>query len=153
MTELNDEYFMKKALEAARQAADADEVPVGAVLIAADGKEILAVASNAPIANHDPTAHAEINVLRKGGAKLGNYRLSDTTLYVTLEPCAMCAGAISQARVGRLVFAAVDPKGGAVLHGPRFFDLPTCHHRPLVEHGTMAAEASNLLTGFFRVRR
>ena len=108
--------------------------------------------ANAPIGLHDPTAHAEIVALRAGGAKLGNYRLTGLTLVVTLEPCAMCAGAISHARIGRLVFGAEDPKGGAVVHGPRFFEQPTCHWRPAVEGGVLAEESAALLRGFFRAR-
>ncbi len=143
---------MSHALNEARAAAAAGEAPIGAVLIDASG-EIIAAAGNAPIGAHDPTAHAEILVLRAAAEKLGNYRLPDTTLYVTLEPCAMCAGAISHARVARLVIAASDPKGGAVWHGPKFFEQPTCHWRPEVAQGPFAEEAGQLLKDFFRVRR
>ena len=101
----------------------------------------------------DPTAHAEMLVLRAAARKLGNERLTGTTLYVSLEPCAMCAGAMSLARVARLVFAADDPKGGAVLHGPRFFEQPTCHHRPVIARAGDADAAGALLCEFFRVRR
>ncbi|NNL87839.1 MAG: nucleoside deaminase, partial [Marinicaulis sp.] len=117
---------MKRALDEARAAADAGEAPIGAVVVDVSGK-ILAAAGNAPIGTHDPTAHAEIRALRATAEKIGNYRLNDTTLFVTLEPCAMCAGAISHARVKRLVIAASDPKGGAVWHGPKFFEQTTCH--------------------------
>ncbi len=102
---------------------------------------------------HDPTAHAEILAIRDAAKRLGNERLVGTTLYVTLEPCAMCAGAISLARVARLVYAAADPKGGAVEHGPRYFAQVTCHHRPIVERGGDAEEAGRLLREFFRARR
>lgn len=144
--------MMRRALDAARAAAAAGEAPIGAVLTDAAGA-IIAAAGNAPIATHDPTGHAEIRVLRQAALKLGNYRLPGTTLFVTLEPCAMCAGAISMARVGRLVIAASDPKGGAVWHGPRFFEQPTCHWRPEIVEGPFAAEAGALLKEFFRARR
>jgi tRNA(Arg) A34 adenosine deaminase TadA len=144
---------MRIALEAAQAAAEAGETPVGAVVVDPASGEVIAVGANAPIGSHDPTAHAEIVALRAAAAKLGNYRLTDLTLVVTLEPCAMCAGAISHARIGRLVFGAEDPKGGAVIHGPKFFDQPTCHWRPKVEGGVLADESSALLKGFFRARR
>lgn len=112
---------MARALEAARQAAADGEAPIGAVVTDAEG-ELIAVAGNAPIATHDPSGHAEIRALRAAGKALGNYRLTGATLFVTLEPCAMCAGAISHARIARLVIAASDPKGGAVWHGPKFLN-------------------------------
>ncbi len=143
---------MTLALEEARRAADAGEAPIGAVLVDAAGV-VIAAAGNAPIANHDPTGHAEIRALRIAAEKIGNYRLPGTTLFVTLEPCAMCAGAISIARVKRLVIAASDPKGGAVWHGPRFFEQPTCHWRPETVQGPLAEEAGDLLRAFFRARR
>ena len=143
---------MALAMAEARSAADAGEAPIGAVLVDANG-EVIAAAGNAPIATHDPTGHAEIRVLRAAAQKLGNYRLVDTTLYVTLEPCAMCAGAISNARVKRLVIAARDEKGGAVWHGPKYFEQPTCHWRPDVAEGPFAEEAGALLRDFFRARR
>ena len=143
---------MALAMAEARSAADAGEAPIGAVLVDANG-EVIAAAGNAPIATHDPTGHAEIRVLRAAAQKLGNYRLVDTTLYVTLEPCAMCAGAISIARVKRLVIAARDEKGGAVWHGPKYFKQPTCHWRPDVAEGPFAEEAGALLRDFFRARR
>ncbi len=148
----HDNQMMARAIAEAHKAAAAGETPVGAVLCGADGA-ILAAAGNAPIRLSDPTAHAEIRVLREAALVLGNYRLGDVTLYVTLEPCAMCAGAISIARVKRLVFAAEDGKGGAVLHGPRFFDQPTCHWRPEIARGAYAQEASAMLKDFFRARR
>jgi tRNA(Arg) A34 adenosine deaminase TadA len=140
------------ALAEARAAGERGEVPVGAVLVGADG-QVLARDGNRILERRDPTAHAEMLVLRAGAEKLGNERLIGTVLYVTLEPCAMCAGAVSLARVTRIVFAASDPKGGAVLHGPRFFEQPTCHHRPLVEFGDRAEESAALLRSFFAARR
>jgi tRNA(adenine34) deaminase len=150
---LSDLDAMRLALDAARAAAEAGETPVGAVVLDPATGEVIAVAGNHPIGAHDPTAHAEIAAMRAAAMKLGNYRLTDLTLVVTLEPCAMCAGAISHARIGRVVFGAEDPKGGAVVHGPRFFDQPTCHWRPAVEGGLLAEESADLLRGFFRARR
>jgi tRNA(Arg) A34 adenosine deaminase TadA len=144
---------MRIALDAAQAAADAGETPVGAVVVDPTSGEVVAVGANQPIGSHDPTAHAEIVALRAAAAKRGNYRLTGLTLVVTLEPCAMCAGAISHARIGRVVFGAEDPKGGAVVHGPRFFDQPTCHWRPTVEGGVLAEESSAMLKAFFRERR
>lgn len=152
MTNDGDEDMMRRALEEARRAAAAGEAPIGAVLVSAEG-EVLAAAGNAPITLDDPTAHAEIRVMREAAAKLGNYRLTGATLYVSLEPCAMCAGAISHARIARLVFAAEDPKGGAILHGPKFFEQPTCHWRPEIARGAYADESAALLKEFFRARR
>lgn len=151
----DEHQWMELALTQAREAAGRQEVPVGAALVSADGTTLLAAAGNSIIECHDPTGHAEIQVIRTAGKVLGNERLVGTTLYVTLEPCAMCAGAISFARIGRVVFAAVDPKGGAVVSGPRFFEQPTCHHRPVVERAPEAfSEASAaLLRDFFRARR
>src|SRR4051812_24213856 len=144
---------MRIALEAAQAAAAAGETPVGAVVFDPATGEVVAVGANQPIGAHDPTAHAEILALRAAAAKLGNYRLTGLTLVVTLEPCAMCAGAISHARIGRLVFGATDEKGGAVVSGPRFFDQPTCHWRPEVEGGLEGEASAALLRGFFRERR
>ena len=144
---------MRIALELAQAAADAGETPVGAVVIDPATGEVLGRGSNAPIASSDPTAHAEILALREAAQRLGNYRLTGLTLVASLEPCAMCAGAISHARIGRLVFAASDPKGGAVLHGSRVFDQPTCHWRPQVESGLLSEESAALLKAFFRARR
>lgn len=149
----SDAEAMALALDEARAAAERGETPVGAVILNPATGEILARAGNGPIGTHDPTAHAEIAAIRMAAAKLGNYRLTDLTLVVTLEPCAMCAGAISHARIGRVVFGAEDPKGGAVVHGPRFFAQPTCHWRPEVTGGVMAQESADLLRGFFRARR
>ncbi|THD59543.1 tRNA adenosine(34) deaminase TadA [Phenylobacterium sp.] len=144
---------MRIALAAAQAAADAGETPVGAVVVDPASGDLISVGANQPIGGHDPTAHAEIVAIRAAAAKLGNYRLTDLTLVVTLEPCAMCAGAISHARIGRLVFGATDEKGGAVVSGPRFFDQPTCHWRPAVEGGVLAEESSAMLKAFFRARR
>jgi tRNA(adenine34) deaminase len=149
----HDRRTMRIALDYAQAAADAGETPVGAVVVDPSSGEVIAAAHNAPIQSHDPTAHAEILALRAAARKVGNYRLTDLTLVVTLEPCAMCAGAISHARIGRLVYGADDPKGGAVVHGPRFFDQPTCHWRPVVEGGVLAEESSALLKAFFKARR
>ena len=144
---------MRIALEEAQAAAERGETPVGAVVRDPATGEVLARAANGPIGRHDPTAHAEILALRAAAERLGNYRLSGLELFVTLAPCAMCAGAISHARIGRLVFGAADEKGGAVVHGPRFFEQPTCHWRPAVEGGVLADESAALLRGFFRARR
>ena len=144
---------MRIALEAAQAAAARGETPVGAVLVDPKSGEVIAVGANGPIGTHDPTAHAEIVAMREAARKLGNYRLTGLTLVVTLEPCAMCAGAISHARIGRLVFGAEDPKGGAVVNGPRFFEQPTCHSRPLVAGGVLAEESSVMLKAFFKARR
>jgi tRNA(adenine34) deaminase len=143
---------MARALDEAAAAAEAGEVPVGAVLADAVG-EIVAVSGNRVERDHDPTAHAEILVLRAGGATLGMKRLADCDLYVTLEPCPMCAAAIGFARIRRLYFAAYDPKGGGVEHGPRIFDQPTCHHRPEIYGGIAERRAAELLRKFFRDRR
>jgi len=142
---------MARALELARQATDAGEVPVGAVVVR-EG-EIVAEAHNAPRALSDPTAHAEILAIRRASEALGVERLGDCELWVTLEPCAMCAGAISHARIARLYYAAPDPKGGAVEHGARVFDQPQCHHRPDVYSGMGEAEAAGLLREFFLGKR
>ena len=144
---------MRIALALAQDAAAAGEAPIGAVVVDPATGEIIAAGANAPIATHDPTAHAEILALRAAAAKLGNYRLTGLTLVVTLEPCAMCAGAISHARIGRLVFGADDAKGGGVISGARVFDQPTCHWRPEVEGGVLAEESAALLRAFFRARR
>jgi tRNA(adenine34) deaminase len=142
---------MRLALDAARRAAEEGEVPVGAVVVR--GTEIVAVTANAMRAGHDPTAHAEMVALRAAARALGTSRLDECDLWVTLEPCAMCAGAIALARIGRLYFAAADPKGGAVLHGPRLFAQPTCHHAPEIYAGIGEAQAAEMLRGFFRERR
>jgi tRNA(Arg) A34 adenosine deaminase TadA len=140
------------ALAEAKACATRGEVPVGAVLLAADGT-LLAQDGNRILERRDPTAHAEMLVLQAGARALGNERLTGTSLFVSLEPCAMCAGAISLARVARLVFAAEDAKGGAVLHGPRLFEQPTCHHRPQIGRAGDAEAAGGVLKDFFRARR
>ena len=139
------------AFEAARAAALAGEVPVGAAVVR--GGALLAAAGNRTLRDRDPTAHAEMLALRAAAARLGSERLIDCDLFVTLEPCAMCAAAISFARIRRLYFAAADPKGGAVEHGPRFYAQPTCHHAPDVYGGIRESEAAGLLHDFFRARR
>ena len=144
---------MRIALDLAQAGAAAGEIPVGAVVFDPQAGEILSGAHNAPVSTHDPTGHAEIRALRQAAARIGNYRLTGLTLLVTLEPCAMCAGAISHARIGRVVYGAEDPKGGAVKHGPRFFDQPTCHWRPEVTGGVLAEESAALLRAFFAERR
>lgn len=142
---------MRLALDAARAAALAGEVPVGAVVTR--GNEVIAVERNRMRDAADPTAHAEMVALRSAAATLGAFRLDGCDLWVTLEPCAMCAGAIALARIGRLYFGAADPKGGAVLHGPRLFAQPTCHHSPEVYPGIGEAESGDMLRDFFRERR
>ena len=142
---------MARALALAREAARAGEVPVGAVVVR-DG-EVIASAHNAPRTLADPTAHAEVLALRAAAKALGQERLEGCDLWVTLEPCAMCAGAIAHARIGRLYYAAPDPKGGAVAHGARVFEHPQCHHRPEVYSGMGEEEAAGMLRGFFAGRR
>ena len=143
---------MRLALEQAQIAAEMGEVPVGAVLVDAAG-ELVAAGHNQPISAHDPSAHAEIVTLRAAAGKLGNYRLPDTTLYVTLEPCTMCVGALVHARVGRLVYAAVEPKSGAVESAQQLFDTGNFNHRPQIESGVLAQESSALLSWFFEIKR
>lgn len=143
--------FMPRALGLARDAAAAGEVPIGAVVVK-DG-QVIAAAHNAPRALHDPTAHAEILAIRAAARVLDDERLTGCELWVTLEPCAMCAGAIAHARIARLYYAASDPKGGAVEHGARVFDQPQCLHRPEVYTGIGEEKAADLLRGFFRQRR
>jgi tRNA(adenine34) deaminase len=142
---------MRRALELAAEAATAGEVPVGAVITLGD--EIVAETRNAMRGSSDPTAHAEMEAIRAAAAKLGTSRLDECTLWVTLEPCAMCAAAIAVARIKALRFAAEDPKGGGVVHGPRIFAQPTCHHSPDVLGGIGEAEAAEQLRRFFAERR
>ena len=142
---------MQRALALAEKAAALGEVPVGAVVTR--GGEVIAEAHNAPRETHDPTAHAEILAIRRAARALGEERLTDCDLWVTLEPCAMCAGAIVHARIGKLYYAASDPKGGAVEHGARVFEPPQCLHRPEVYAGIGEARAAELLREFFRERR
>ncbi|MGB0670988.1 MAG: nucleoside deaminase [Rhodospirillales bacterium] len=143
---------MAEALALAEQAAAAGEVPVGAVILDRDGG-VIARAHNRVEVDCDPTGHAEMLAIRAAAAVLGDARLDGCTLVVTLEPCAMCAGAIAHARIGRLVFAAYDPKGGGVEHGARLFERPTCHHRPDVIGGLEESKAARLLRDFFQQLR
>ena len=143
--------FMDEALAEARAAGEADEVPIGAVLVL-DG-QIIARAGNLTRAGNDVTAHAEMRVIRMACEALGQERLPGADLYVTLEPCTMCAAAISFARIRRLYYGAADPKGGAVESGVRFFNQPTCHHAPDVYSGMAETEAATILTDFFRDKR
>jgi tRNA(adenine34) deaminase len=142
---------MRRALDLAREAAEDGEVPVGAVIT--KGDEVLAEARNAMRGSRDPTAHAEIVAIRDAATKLGQPRLDGCTLWVTLEPCAMCAGAMALARLEAVRFGAEDPKGGGVVHGARVFSQPTCHHRPDVLGGIGEAESADLLRLFFEERR
>jgi tRNA(adenine34) deaminase len=143
--------FMDMALQEARAAGGRGEVPVGAVIVR-DG-EVLSRAGNRTLADRDPTAHAEMIAIREAASKVGSERLDGCDLYVTLEPCAMCAGAVAFARIRRLYYGTIDPKGGAVDNGVKFFASPTCHHRPEVYGGLVEAEASSLLKEFFKERR
>ena len=149
---MKDEHYMRQALHEAQAASLRGEVPVGAILVDKAG-DIVARAGNAPIGISDPTAHAEILVLRDAAYKRENYRLGGLTLYVTLEPCTMCASAISNARLDRIVYGASDPKGGAVESGVRFFEQPSCHHRPDVTGGILADACGQILKDFFKSRR
>lgn len=143
---------MDLALGEAEAAGLSGEVPIGAVVVSASG-EVLARAGNRTLQLHDPTAHAELIAIREACAKLGSERLTGCDLHVTLEPCAMCAAAISFARIRRLYFGASDPKGGAVEHGPRLFSQATCHHRPEIVGGLDESQAASLLRDFFAGRR
>lgn len=143
--------YMEAALDLAVAAAAKGEVPVGAIVMK-DGA-VIGRGANRPLESHDPTAHAEIIAMREAAAFLGNDRLTGCDLWVTLEPCAMCAGAIAHARIARLYFGADDPKGGAVIHGPRLFEQATVHHRPEIYGGIGADESAQLLQDFFASRR
>lgn len=147
-----DNDFLQIAIDEAEAASARGEVPIGAVLVS-DENAILARDGNRVVERHDPSAHAEVLVLRAAASATGNERLVGSTLYVTLEPCTMCAGLISLARVARLVYAADDPKGGAVAHGAKFFGQPTCHHRPAVCRVDDGGRSAGLLKDFFRIRR
>ncbi|MBB3065337.1 tRNA(Arg) A34 adenosine deaminase TadA [Limibacillus halophilus] len=144
---------MELALDEARQAAKAGEVPVGAVLFDRRDGSVLAVAHNRVERDHDPTAHAEMLAIRSAAKRLGSKRLIDAELFVTLEPCPMCAQAISFARLARVVFGAYDPKAGGVEHGPRIFDQPGCNHRPDIVAGVQESQCGLLLKDFFQARR
>jgi tRNA(adenine34) deaminase len=146
-----DERMMRRALQLAERAAEHDDVPIGAVV--ARGEEVLAEAGNERELLGDPTAHAEVLALRRASERVGGWRLLATTIYVTLEPCPMCAGAITLARVPRLVYGAVDPKGGAVGSVIDLFDAPVVNHRPTVEAGVLGEESARLLESFFSARR
>jgi tRNA(adenine34) deaminase len=148
---MNAPSYMDLALKAAETAEKSGEVPIGCVIVR-DGA-VVATAGNRTLTDRDPTAHAELLALREAAAKLGSERLVDCDLYVTLEPCTMCAGAISFARIRRLYYGAADPKGGAVESGVRFFASPTCHHTPEVYSGLGESEAAGLLKDFFKARR
>jgi len=148
---MNARSFMDLALKAADAAGKSGEVPIACVIVR-DG-EVIAAAANRTIGDRDPTAHAELLAIREVTARLGSERLTDCDLYVTLEPCTMCAGAISLARIRRLYYGAADPKGGAIESGVRFFASPTCHHVPEVYSAVGEREAAKLLTEFFRTRR
>ncbi len=148
----SDTDWMRQALAQAEIAAGMDEVPVGAVLVGAAGN-LIAAGHNRPISACDPSAHAEIVTLRAAAQKLGNYRLPDTTLYVTLEPCTMCVGALVHARIGRLVYGATEPKTGAIESAQQLFESGKFNHRPVIESGVLADECAALLTRFFENRR
>jgi tRNA(adenine34) deaminase len=148
---MNDPSFMDLALKAAEKAGKSGEVPIGCVIVR--NSEVVAAAGNRTIGDRDPTAHAEVLAIREAATKLGSERLTDCDLYVTLEPCTMCAGAISFARIRRLYYGAADPKGGAVDSGVRFFASPTCHHAPEVYSGVGESVSAALLRDFFRERR
>lgn len=147
-----DLYFMRLAMHEARKAQERGEVPVGAVLVDADGT-VLASAGNRSIVDRDPSGHAEIVALRAAGKRLGNYRLLDTTLYVTIEPCVMCAGAILHARIGRLVFGALDPKAGAVVSRYQIGRDGKLNHQPEIKSGLLAGECAEILSEFFKKKR
>ncbi|MDF1691528.1 MAG: tRNA adenosine(34) deaminase TadA [Zhongshania sp.] len=151
MSEFSDEYWMRHALGLAQQADLANEVPVGAIIV--KDNELIAEAFNQPISSADPTAHAEIVALRSAARSLNNYRLPDTTLYVTVEPCAMCAGAIIHSRIKRVVYGAAEPKAGAVCSHLQLFDQPQMNHRVEWLGGVLAAEATAVLQAFFTRRR
>lgn len=144
---------MRAALEEAKQAAIRDEVPIGAVIIDNDTHKVIASAGNQTRELNDPSAHAEILAIRKACDTHGAQRIPNTTLYVSLEPCTMCAAAISFARIDRVIIGADDPKGGGILHGAKFYEQPTCHSRPIVEHGLLADECGQILRDFFKSKR
>lgn len=146
-----DRHFMQLALDQAVKGAELGEVPVGAVLVR-EG-EVLGCGFNEPISQHDPSAHAEMQAVRAAARRIGNYRLPGSTLYVTLEPCSMCAGLLVHARIARVVFAASEPRAGVAVSQGRFFEQPFLNHRVLVEGGVLAEESADMLRSFFRARR
>ena len=148
---MKDQYWMERALELATKAASENEIPVGAIIVLDD--EMIGEGYNAPISLCDPTAHAEIQAIRMACQKMKNYRLPGATLYVTLEPCSMCAGAMIHARIDRVVYAAMEPKSGVVESQGRFFEAPFLNHKVNVESGVLAEKASTQLTQFFQYRR
>lgn len=147
------EDYMRRALELAKQAAENDEVPIGAIVVDSLTGKIIAEAGNQSAHNGDATAHAEILAIQQACKELNQPRLWDMDMYVTLEPCTMCAAAISFVRIKHLYFGATDKKGGAVVSGVKFFEAPTCHHRPTVEYGILAEESTKLLQNFFQKKR
>ncbi len=147
------EDYMRRALELAKQAAENDEVPIGAIVVDSLTGKIIAEAGNQSAHNGDATAHAEILAIQQACKELKQPRLWDMDMYVTLEPCTMCAAAISFVRIKHLYFGATDKKGGAVVSGVKFFEAPTCHHRPTVEYGILAEESTKLLQDFFQKKR
>ncbi|ABE58196.1 MULTISPECIES: tRNA adenosine(34) deaminase TadA [Chromohalobacter] len=148
----SDTFYMHRALDQAHRALEAGEVPVGAVVVARDG-DIVGTGFNAPVSSHDPSAHAEVRALRDAAERLGNYRLEGCTLFVTLEPCLMCTGAIIHARVARVVYAAAEPRSGMVESRANLFAQPWFNHRVEVEGGVLASRATHLLKAFFAARR
>jgi tRNA(Arg) A34 adenosine deaminase TadA len=153
MTLQDDNTYMRIALKEAELARRRDEVPIGAVLVDSVSGDIIARNGNRTIELHDPTAHAEILVIREACKKIGAQRIPDYHLYVTLEPCTMCAAAIAFARIPRLIIGAIDAKGGGVLHGAKFFDQPTCHHKINITHDIMGDECGQILKDFFKQKR
>lgn len=150
---MDDLKGMELALEEAKIAAAHDEVAVGAIIVHSVTSEIIARSSNRSIEMRDPSAHAEMLAIREACKKLDAQRIPECDLYVTLEPCTMCATAISFARIRRVVFGAPDVKGGGILHGAKFYEQPTCHHRPEVTHGLMADQCGQILRDFFKAKR
>ncbi len=144
---------MQAAMEEANAAAAREEVPIGAVIVNPETEKIIAAAGNRTREFNDPTAHAEILAIREACEKAGAQRIPELNLYVTLEPCTMCAAAISFARIKNLYISAIDKKGGGVFHGAKFYDQPTCHHKPVVKHGALAEDSAILLKNFFKKKR
>jgi tRNA(adenine34) deaminase len=147
------ESYMRQAIKEAQKSYDSGEVPVGAIIVDATTNKIIAISGNNMEEKHDPTAHAEINAIRKACFELGSYRLNSCDIYVTLEPCPMCAQAISFARIRRLYFGAYDIKGGGVEHGAKIFGAPSCHHKPEIYGGICEKDSASLLQKFFAGKR